>query len=76
MGYRSKSELDEWKKCDIIESPHMISIEKDFVDKKSAFYSSMFKEMFAKCSEYPDPEKSDLMKNVFWAFKDLWIKDF
>ena len=43
----------------------MISIEKDFVDKKSAFYSSMFKEMFAKCSEYPDPEKSDLMKNVF-----------
>jgi len=65
LGYRSKSELDEWKKCDIIESPHMISIEKDFVDKKSAFYSSMFKEMFAKCSEYPDPEKSDLLNNVF-----------
>ena len=65
LGYRSKSELDEWKKYDIIESPHTISIDKEFVNKKSEFYESMFKKMFEKCSKYPDPEQIDLMKNVF-----------
>ena len=65
LGYRSKSELEEWKKYDIIESPNIISMDKEFVNKKSAFYKSMFQKMFEKCSKYSDPEKSDLLKNVF-----------
>ncbi len=65
LGYRSKLELEEWKKYDIIESPHTISMNKEFVNEKSAFYKSMFEKMFEKCSGYSDPEKSDLLKNVF-----------
>ena len=65
LGYRSKLELEEWKKYDIIESPETIAMTKEFVNEKSAFYKSMFQDMFAKCSEYADPEQSDLLKNVF-----------
>lgn len=64
LGYRSESELDEWKNFDIINSPNTISIEEKFVNEKSVFYKNMFSEMFEKCLQYPDPEKIDLLQNV------------
>ena len=64
LGYRSESELDEWKKYDIINSPEIIHINKKFVKNKSNFFNKMFSDMFEKCSNYPFPEKSDLLENV------------
>ena len=64
LGYRSESELDDWKKFDIIESPKIISMDKKYVEKKSKFYYHMFKELFEKCSKYDDPTHEDLLKNV------------
>ena len=65
LGYRSISELEEWKKYDIIHSPKTISIDETFVKEKSALYEDKFREMFKKCMGYSEPSKSDLLKNVF-----------
>ncbi len=65
LGYRSISELEEWRKYDIIESPQTISMSEKYVESKSNIYQAMFQDMFKRCAEYADPDKSDLLKNVF-----------
>ena len=65
LGYRNKMELEKWKMYDIIESPNVISIDKDFVLKKSIFYQEKFSNMFNDCIKYPDPESKDLLNNVY-----------
>ena len=64
LGYRSDSELKNWKQFDIIQSPDIISMDKEFVKEKKEFYRLFFIEMFEKCMKYPEPEKEDLLKNV------------
>jgi pyruvate dehydrogenase E1 component alpha subunit len=64
LGYRSDSELESWKHFDIIQSPDIISMDKEFVREKKEYYRLFFKEMFEKCMRYPEPEKEDLLKNV------------
>jgi len=65
LGYRAIEELEEWKKCDIIESPNIISLTPDFVNKKSLFYKNKFTKMFEECMNYPDPEPNELLRNVY-----------
>tara|TARA_B100002019_G_C21180897_1_gene553616 strand:- start:18 stop:956 length:939 start_codon:yes stop_codon:yes gene_type:complete len=65
LGYRNEKEVDEWKNFDIIESPEIISMSREFVSEKSNFYKLYFSDLFNKCMEYPDPEKEDLLKNVY-----------
>ena len=65
LGYRSISELEEWRKFDIIDSPQIISMSEKFVKEKSKFYQAMFQDMFKRCANHADPDKSDLLKNVF-----------
>tara|TARA_B100001248_G_C27258365_1_gene397186 strand:- start:217 stop:840 length:624 start_codon:yes stop_codon:yes gene_type:complete len=65
LGYRSISELEEWRKFDIIDSPQIISMSEKFVKDKSKFYHAMFQDMFNRCAKYADPDKNDLLKNVF-----------
>ena len=65
LGYRNKMELEKWKKYDIIESPNVISVDKDFVQKKSFFYQEEFLNLFKDCMQYPEPEIKDLLNNVY-----------
>ena len=48
LGYRSKSDLEEWTSVDIIENPEIISLSKDFVKQKSKYYSSFKKKDILK----------------------------
>ena len=64
LGYRSKSDLEEWRSVDIIENPEIISLSKDFVKQKSNYYSSFFLDMFENCIKFEDPKKIDLLTNV------------
>ena len=64
LGYRSKSDLEEWRSVDIIENPEIISLSKDFVRQKSKYYSSFFLDMFENCIKFEDPKKIDLLTNV------------
>lgn len=65
LGYRNKMELENWKSYDIIESPNLISIDKDFVLEKSFFYQEKFSNIFKDCMKYPEPEMKDLLNNVY-----------
>ncbi len=64
LGYRSKSELKEWKNVDIIENPEIVSVSKDFVNQKSEYYQAFFLNMFKECMKFEDPKKIDLFTNV------------
>lgn len=64
LGYRSKSDLEEWISVDIIENPEIISLSKDFVNQRSKYYSTYFLNMFENCMKYEDPRKIDLLTNV------------
>ena len=64
LGYRSEKDLNQWRKCDIVENPELISESKEFVEEKSNFYKNFFLEMFERCMSLPNPTKDDLLSNV------------
>ena len=63
LGYRKESELDDWKKFDIIESPKIISMKKNMW-KKNQILLPHVQRIVEKCSKYDDPTHEDLLKNV------------
>ena len=65
MGYRSESEINEWKDKDIILNPHLIGLTQSFSEDKLNYYYELFSNMFAKLASYPDPVLEDLYTNVY-----------
>lgn len=65
MGYRSKSDIEEWQSKDIILNPEIVGLSKSFVEEKIKHYRNLFLELFAKLRTYPDPTIEDLYSNVY-----------
>ena len=64
LGYRDKSELYQWKNCDIISNPGLVGISYDCVAEWQSKYRTLFKDRFRELSLSDDPSYSDLLNNV------------
>lgn len=64
LGYRSESEINEWKTVDILENPSIIDIEKSYVLKKMAEYQDYYGKLFNKCKEMEDAKVENITKNT------------